>query len=373
MVPLDGSTTGLTSIILAACLAAEAASAEATETSCPFLTAQSNRSGKVNFTCNGATAVTQKSRSPAETFWPTRRYRRATIPSKGGMFLFFSRSSSSDFSTALALFRLSASRSTSYSSDSSLNCTCSSSSFGITCAAYNFSARPRSARKTLVSACQFFKFASIDRTLAAAASTSAEIWRSSSFARTCPLCARVPGWARIDTTKPSLNAATSTWFSTTTGPEATKTLSLGTLDGWAPASSCTGAAATTAVCLEPLQPLNPSTRIASPNTMQRLMASPRFTSQTIHQPNHDQIFDHSHMPGRRKKTSPTGLHAAKILLRPCIPARIRRPSFGTLTRAKKTFSSPCNWLLGLTTVTSPRNVRVGNPSSLTDAVSPGRR
>src|ERR1017187_2086635 len=73
------------------------------------------------------------------------------------MMLVFSRSSSSDFSTALALFRLSASRSTSYSSDSSLNCTCSSSSFGITCAAYNFSARPRSARKTLVSAWPVFQ------------------------------------------------------------------------------------------------------------------------------------------------------------------------------------------------------------------------
>src|SRR5208283_5866419 len=66
---------------------------------------------------------------------------------------------------------------------------------------------------------------------------------------------------------------TSTWFSTTTGPEATKTLSLGTLDGWAAASACTGAAATTAVCLEPLQPLKPSTRISTPITMQRFMAS----------------------------------------------------------------------------------------------------
>src|SRR5580698_8665047 len=77
------------------------------------------------------------------------------------------------------------------------------------------------------------------------------------------------------TTGPSRRALTSTWFSTTTGPEATKTLSFWTLTGWS--TGCAGAAAAT-TSFEPLHPLKASpSSIVSPITMYRFITSPRFS------------------------------------------------------------------------------------------------
>ena len=50
-----------------------------------------------------------------------------------------------------------------------------------------------------------------------------------------------------------------------------------------------------------------------------------------------------------------------------MPARIAPSEFGTATRAKNTRESPCRIPLGLTTITSPRKIRVGKLLSLTEA------
>ena len=91
----------------------------------------------------------------------------------------------------------------------------------------------------------------------------------------------------------------------------------------------------------------------------------------LYHPNQDHSLDQIQMAGRRKNTFPAGLHPVTTLARPCMPSRMAPSGLGTATRAKKTRSDPCTWLLGLTTVTTPWKVRVGKPSSFTEAFSPG--
>src|SRR5450755_2209606 len=67
----------------------------------------------------------------------------------------------------------------------------------------------------------------------------------------------------METTTPSRSAATSTWFSTTTGPEATKALSSGRGGIGAMGSATGGAAATLDVSLTSLQLARASVRIIS--------------------------------------------------------------------------------------------------------------
>src|SRR5208282_3329973 len=96
-----------------------------------------------------------------------------------------------------------------------------------------------------------------------------EICRSSSCASNCPFLARMPGSAMTFSTNPSRCAATSTWFSTTRGPEATKKSGAGGGRGAADALGRVTPAA--GVGLVSLQPIMESARAAS-----SVAANPRF-------------------------------------------------------------------------------------------------
>ena len=200
---------------------------------------------------------------------------------------------------------------------------------------------------------------------------------------------------------PSRSAATSTWFSTTMGPEATKAVSSGKGAGTGAGSAgrATGAAAATRGFArvaagvqrqrndhyyherdnpihKPLLLLASATsvhtrRAGCPPDSRRDAAATSSYHPNFYHPNQDHSLDQIQMAGRRKSTFPAGLHPVTSLARPCMPSRMAPSGLDTATRAKKTRSDPCTWLLGLTTVTTPWKVRVGNPSSFTEAFSPG--
>src|SRR5262249_51985006 len=71
IVPLDGSTTGLISMILTSCFSAGRSGA-VSAICCPFFSRPMNFSGSVKRTRNGPSAVTQNNRSPLATDCPSR-------------------------------------------------------------------------------------------------------------------------------------------------------------------------------------------------------------------------------------------------------------------------------------------------------------
>src|ERR1700690_2592100 len=97
-----------------------------------------------------------------------------------------------------------------------------------------------------------------------------------------------------------------------------------------------------------------------------------FSFLHFHTPSHDQAREEIHKSGLRNKTYPAGYHPTRTFPRPSMPARIAPSEFGSATRAKNTRESPCRIPFGLTTVTSPRQIRVGKLLSLTEACSPAR-
>ncbi len=234
--------------------------------------------------------------------------------------------------TLFALFRLSLSRLISNSSASCLYIACSSCSFGMTCASYNFSARLRVRLQHLRFGVPVLNVRFKRATCAAAASRSAEIWRSSSFASSCPLCTMR---SRLrEKSKPRHPRATRPHppgSRPQSGPEATnigvrRAGRAGEAVGIAGGRVGAAAATDASFRLHALQ--------ARGQTHQRdwyvSYASFRLTSQTT-----TTTLTTATTPAAGTSTHPAGAHPVINFPRPCIPERIAPSSLGTSTRAEE--------------------------------------